>query len=228
MKNFGWHLRGLAGLVLEAQCPLCQRSADQVCCQYCLRQLQRCQLAEPEQLQPGMLPVFAWGGYSGSLKRAIACLKYENQPQLARPLAHWLAQSWLSSNPFPGRLTVVPIPIHATKRKQRGYNQADLLAESFCELTCLPLECQGLERSQETIAQFALSATEREANLAEAFTLGKAFSKKQPTSPILLLDDIYTTGATARSAAQTLRRHGIRVYGMAVVARAIREGGRCS
>ncbi|QZZ19949.1 ComF family protein [Leptothermofonsia sichuanensis E412] len=218
MRRLGWHLRELTGLVLKTCCPLCQRSANQAFCLDCSRRLHRCQLAPAAQWQPGTLPVFAWGSYSGSLKRAIACLKYENNPQLARPLAHWLAQSWLSHS-RPGRLTVVPIPIHVSKRKQRGFNQADLLAESFCEFSRLPLERQGLERSQATTAQFTLSAAEREQNLANAFTPGPAFRKKPPASPVLLLDDIYTTGATARSAAQTLRQHGIRVYGVAVVAR---------
>ncbi|UBF25345.1 hypothetical protein K9N68_27645 [Kovacikia minuta CCNUW1] len=117
----------------------------------------------------------------------------------------------------------MPIPLHASRQKQRGFNQADLLAKHFCELTRLPLENRGLERSQETIAQFKLSATEREQNLADAFQIGRAFLQKAPSTPVLLLDDIYTTGATVKSATQILRRRGIRVYGVIVVARTVRS-----
>ncbi len=221
MKSFGW-LRELAGFILEANCPLCQRSTPHELCQDCQRRILRCHLPEEARLQAGQPLVFAWGSYRGALKQAIAVLKYHNQPQVARPLAQQLGSSWLAGNP-PAPLTVVPIPIHARKRQERGYNQADLLAKHFCEFTRQPLALEGLERSQETIAQFTLSPAEREQNLARAFSLGKAFCNQPPSTPVLLLDDIYTTGATARSAAQTLRRHGIRVHGIAVVARTSRD-----
>jgi len=166
----------------------------------------------------GQLPVFAWGAYGGTLKRAIAVLKYENEPQIAKPLGHWLAQAWLNSQLASKALVVVPIPLHANKQKQRGYNQATLLAQSFCEITRLQLHQRGLERIRATEAQFGLSASDREKNLAMAFKLGSEFRHHHPTKPVLLLDDIYTTGATARSAAQTLEKLGIPVYGLVALA----------
>jgi predicted amidophosphoribosyltransferase len=77
-----------------------------------------------------------------------------------------------------------------------------------------------LERNRATESQFRLSSRDRQENLQDAFTLGKAFLRQRPTQPVLLLDDIYTTGATAQSAAQTLRQHGIRVQGIIVLAQA--------
>lgn len=158
------------------------------------------------------------GAYGGTLKRAIAALKYENQPQVALPLGHWLAQAWLNSQFASTQLIVVPIPLYADKEKQRGYNQAALLAQSFCNTTGLHLQQIGLERIRGTEAQFGLSSLEREQNLAMAFRLGSGFRRHHPASPVLLLDDVYTTGATARSAVQTLQRHGIQVYGLAALA----------
>lgn len=221
MNKLRW-VRGLTELLWDGQCPLCQRSTSSEFCEDCQRQVKQCQKPKGEQFQAGQLAVFAWGSYKGALKRSLTVLKYDNQPQLARPLAHWLGEAWLAANQPTNGLTVVPIPIHSSKLENRGYNQAGVLAERFCEFTRLPL-VQGLERSQETTAQFKLSAIEREQNLAAAFSLGKDFRHSPPSQPVLLLDDIYTSGATARSAAQTLRRHGIRVYGMAVIARAIKE-----
>jgi len=162
--------------------------------------------------------LFAWGAYGGALKRVIAGLKYDNQPQLARPLGQWLAEAWLASTLSPLQLTVVPIPLHPDKQKVRGYNQAALLAQSFCDVTRLSLRCRGLERSQSTEAQFGLSIAEREQNLAQAFCLGKDFLQRSPTQAVLLLDDIYTTGATARAALKTLRRSRIQVQGIVTLA----------
>jgi ComF family protein len=166
------------------------------------------------------LPVFVWGNYSGVLKQAIASLKYNNQPQLSRPLGHYLGKAWLQS-PAATRakkLTVVPIPLHPTKQQKRGYNQAELLAQSFCQFTGYKEQPLGLERVRATEAQFNLSVQEREQNLTDAFVVGKSLSQRPTPSPVLLLDDIYTTGATVCSAAQILRKQGIPVYGVVAIA----------
>jgi ComF family protein len=170
--------------------------------------------------------VFVWGRYQDALKRAIAALKYDNQPQIARSLGQWLGRSWLNSSTscinsrtIQG-LIVVPIPLHAARQQQRGYNQAELLAESFCRWTRLPLQRHGLARVRATEAQFALLAGQRESNLENAFKISPTFQKPSSTRVILLLDDIYTTGATVRSAAQTLQQAGIKVAGVVAVAQA--------
>lgn len=212
-------------LFLASNCPLCQRPTAQTLCLDCDRQLQRCRLARPQAGWQGTLPLLAWGTYSGPLKRTLAALKYDQQPQLARPLGQALGQAWLdAAAPKSGisksrlPLCVVPIPMHADKQRQRGYNQAILLAESFCEWTRLPLKAQGLERIRATEAQFNVTGAEREHNVANAFAIGKGLSRH--STAVLLLDDIYTTGATARSAAQTLRQQGILVHGMVAIAQA--------
>jgi ComF family protein len=210
-------MKGWLDVVLESHCPLCQRSTPTLVCPTCQRQLQQCHLSQP--LQQRDVPVVAWGEYGGALKRSIATLKYDNHPELARPLGEWLAQSWLSAQvPLKNAVTVVPIPMHPDKVALRGFNQAELIAESFCKATGFPLKRHGLARTQATEAQFGLSPQAREQNLAGAFALGKDFLRQRPTGTVLLLDDIYTTGATVRSAAQTLRRSQISVWGVGAVA----------
>jgi ComF family protein len=219
-------LSELMNLCLEASCPLCQRSTAQILCVDCQRQLQRLQLPSCDQTWQPPLPVFAWGSYGGSLKRALTTLKYENQPRLAQPLGDWLGQSWLQFTQITSKspskpLIVVPIPMHFTKQQQRGFNQSELLAQTFCQRTRLALQPQALIRNRSTEAQFGLSTAAREQNLAGAFILNADFARLVKRSPhaVLLLDDIYTTGATAQSAAYTLRRHQISVYGIVTVAK---------
>jgi ComF family protein len=210
---------GLLALFLKSNCPLCDRPADTEVCEYCQRQLLRCQLKTQSNLWQGELPVFVWGSYSGTLKQAIAALKYNNQTQLARPLGYWLGQAWLKSPAtHVKKLTVVPIPLHPTKLQQRGYNQAELIAQSFCQFTGYKEQAQGLERVRSTDAQFSLSVKEREQNLADAFIVGKNLSQHPPSTPVVLVDDIYTTGATVFSAAQAFRKAGIPVYGVVAIA----------
>ncbi|MFN6567836.1 ComF family protein [Dendronalium sp. ChiSLP03b] len=217
-------LKGLLNLFLQSNCPLCQRSTYDELCQYCARQLQSCHHKDPSCLWQDPIPIFGWGVYGGTLKRAIAVMKYENQPQMARPLGQLLGEAWLLNSPNRDkRLVVVPIPLHASKQKQRGYNQAALIAQSFCQTTGQKLKLNGLERVRETKAQFGLSASERENNLVEAFAVGPELRDRRLDAPVLLVDDIYTTGATAFAAVQTLRQRGIAVLGLAAVATAVKD-----
>ncbi|MEG4292180.1 ComF family protein [Microcoleus sp. C2C3] len=212
-------VKSFLNLFLKSNCPLCQRPAAGEFCPYCHKQLQRCQLTEPGRFWHSEQRVFVWGEYGGALKAAIAALKYDGNPQLAKPLGGWLAEAWLS---FPelatDNLTVVPIPLHQEKLKERGFNQAELLAESFCELTGLPLQRHGLERVKNTQALFALTPLQRQAEMKNALSLGKDFRRRLPRDRVLLVDDIYTSGTTVKSAIQILKLSGISVYGTVALA----------
>jgi ComF family protein len=219
MSIWKQNLDNFLNLFLDSRCVLCQRQTPGEFCVYCTRQLKQCQHKDPTVLWKPPIPVFSWGIYGGIAKRAIAVMKYENQPQIARPLGEWLGQTWLSSpvsasQPSP---LVVPIPLHPHKQKTRGYNQAALIAASFCQTTGLKLQVNGLKRVQDTKAQFDLSLSERESNLAQAFAVGEQLTGTRLSVPVLLVDDIYTTGATTRSAVQTLTQNGISVLGLVAV-----------
>jgi ComF family protein len=208
--------RWFFNLFLKSNCPLCQRPTGEIVCTYCQKQIQSCQSQNPAEFWRGDLPLFGWGNYQGTVKRSIAALKYENQPELAQPLGTWLGKAWQQSPPVRGKLAIVPIPMHPEKQKQRGFNQAELLAVSFCRLTGYKLRSTALSRVRETTAQFSLSVQAREQNLQGAFQVTTSGQKLR--EPVLLLDDIYTTGATARSAKAVLEAAGISVVGIIALA----------
>ena len=212
--------KGLLSFFLESNCPLCDRSTEEIVCAYCEEQLRQCRLDNPYQFWQQELPLFAWGYYDSTLSRAIKTLKYQNQPQLAEPMGQWLGKAWLNSDLGSeiGKVLVVPVPSHPRKLAERGFNQAELIGRSFCQFTGFPLQASGLVRVKETEAMFSLNAKQREDNIAGAFDLGKSFQRQPPHLPILLLDDIYTTGATIKAAAQTLSRNRIKVVGAIALA----------
>jgi predicted amidophosphoribosyltransferase len=132
-----------------------------------------------------------------------------------------LAKTWLLDSPqFDGQPLVVPIPLHPDKLSTRGYNQAGLIAQGFCQITGFKLQLTGLARVKQTQVQHGLSPVERKKNLLNAFVVNQTLSGRL-NSQVLLVDDIYTTGATANSAKQTLERSGVSVLGIAVVAAAL-------
>ena len=212
--------KSLLSLLLKDDCPLCSRSADDIICQYCQRRLHDCKFANCGQFWQGDLPLFVWGVYGGELKRAIASLKYNNHPELARPLGYFLGKAWSDATPLgkKKKLTVVPIPIHEERLQKRGFNQAELLARSFCRYTGYSLAAKGLKRIKATEAFFNLNLEERKKQIKEAFVVGKDLQGRHRSSKVLVLDDIYTTGQTASEAARVMRKQGIDVVGVVTLA----------
>ena len=215
--------KSLLSIFLESNCPLCQRQADNYLCKYCYQQLQEYQLDNCSRWWQGDLPLFIWGVYDGKLKRAIAALKYDPHPQLGELMGNWLGKAWLESplsqqNP---KITVIPIPLHEKKLKTRGFNQAEIIAKGFCQITNYTLKPHGLLRVKDTKAMFGLKAEERKENVADAFILGKNIRPHQSLPPVLLIDDICTTGTTVKAAALVLQKNQIEVLGVGAIARPI-------
>lgn len=205
-------------LWLRPLCPLCDRPAQRDFCGDCLRQLTQGQGA----IAPRGELLLAWGNYQGPLKRAIAQLKYEKQPRLGIALGRRLGERWRSSDWGKRRgVTVIPIPLHREKLKQRGFNQAERLARGFAEMTRFPVNTKALVRQKATAALFNLSPQDRQKEMQGAFTLAHPLG-----GPVLLLDDIYTTGTTVKTAAQTLRDRGVEVWGVIALAAAQPQGDR--
>ncbi|MEM9274753.1 MAG: ComF family protein [Cyanobacteria bacterium P01_F01_bin.143] len=179
---------------------------------------------DSQALWQGDLPVFVWGRYEGELKRAIAALKYHNHPEIGILFGTWLARTWQKNNLISSnlKLTIVPIPLHRTKLEKRGFNQAVSIAKGFCHETGDYLRPEVLIRVKATEAMFNLNPAQRKKNLNNAFAIGKNWQKLSKPTPILLLDDIYTTGATLKEAAQILRQQNIHVLGAVVMATSYR------
>lgn len=212
-------LQSLQQTVVQSRCAMCQRLSFGTICLDCHRQLETCQLAVPLTLVDKR-PLLAWGHYQGPLKQLLGRLKYDQQAQVARLLGQLLGVTWLESQSHHRQPAVIPIPLHKVRQKERGYNQSALIAKSFCQFTGLRPMLKGLVRVRATAAQFSLSPLDRLTNVAEAFQVGPELAQKKRASTIMLLDDIYTTGATVDSAVGTLSRAGFQVSEIVVVAKA--------
>jgi ComF family protein len=213
-------------MFLSGSCALCQRPSAGALCPSCQRQVRQAQLPDPLYQGQEEIPVISWGAYEGSLKRSIASLKYEHRRDLGQFLGTELAQTWLKTTATlpchsPRSVAILPIPLHTSRWQQRGFNQADTLAQWFCRVTHLPLHRHVLKRIQATQAQHGLNRQERFTNLAQAFAVDSRQRSRLQQPAVWLLDDIFTTGATTLAATQVLREHGIAVAGICTVARTL-------
>jgi ComF family protein len=163
------------------------------------------------------------------MKAAIHALKYDRLHAAAQPLGRMLAQAISQlAGEAPAQMLVVPVPLHRSKRAERGFNQARALAAEA--VGCLrkshpewrlTLASSTLMRLRATAGQAGLTARQRRLNVRGAFTVSDPATVAG--KDILLIDDILTTGATARSAAQALRRAGAATVWVATLARARRS-----
>jgi ComF family protein len=208
-------LDSLAGLILTRPCGLCDRPCAEGLCDRCARQLLA---AAAPRWQP---PLLSWGPYGGDLRRAIARLKYQGRRDLAPWLGRQLAMLIRDHGPAPDDTSawLVPVPIHADRRRQRGFNQAELLARMVGRQLGLRVAPQLLQRQRRTLPQHGLGVDERQRNLQGAFLAAAPI----PGVGLWLVDDICTTGATLRAAQQSLRARGWCVTGWLVLARAERN-----
>lgn len=156
----------------------------------------------------------AYGPFRGALRDAIHALKYEGKTAVAPGLSGLLAQV-VDGEPILQRARVlIPVPLHLERRKERGYNQAEMLAAETAARWSMDIRPDLLAKVRHTQPQVGLSAAERRANLQGAFVFAGPASLDVP---VLLVDDVTTTGATFHECAHVLRAAGApAVYAVAL------------
>lgn len=154
--------------------------------------------------------------YAGALRDALHAFKFERRRALAAPLADLIAEQWASALPA-GAEALVPVPLSPARERERGFNQAALVAERLGAVLGLPVRPRWLRRARPTRPQSDLSAGERRVNVRDAFTAAPAVAGRH----LIVVDDVLTTGATAAECARALKRAGAREVGVLAVARAL-------
>jgi len=141
--------------------------------------------------------------FDGRLRHAIHTFKYRRVAALADPLGDALARFWMQSPVLAD--VIVPVPLYPDRQRERGYNQAALLAHRLGRAAGLPVRPNALRRVRATAAQMSLNASDRKANVAGAFQCEDAAVRG---AAVLLIDDVCTTGATLDACAVALMSAG--------------------
>jgi ComF family protein len=143
----------------------------------------------------------SYGIYEGGLEEAIKQLKYYGITRLSSPLSDLLFKY-----PLPDVDVIIPVPLHGRRLKERGFNQSALIAKGISKRLKRPLLINCLIRTRYTTPQVNLTAKEREKNIKDAFSIND--SGDIQGKDIMLIDDVFTTGATVRECSKVLQKAG--------------------
>lgn len=214
----------LLDLLYPPVCPFCGKISPEGICEKCRMKIvyisePRCRKCgkplknETEEFCPDCKEhtSFLTGGlnlwlHTEPVSGALYRFKYHNRRNYGKIFAGELAAH------YGGQLRdweieeILPVPLHISRRRKRGFNQSEIIARELAEITGIPVRTDVLFRVKRTSPQKSLGKKERQANLKGAFAVSRAW---KPCKTVLLIDDIYTTGATLDRAAKMLRKAGV-------------------
>lgn len=218
-------------LVFPPVCQNCQQPGERLCsrCQTQLEYLtepicQRCgypRSAPTTECDQCRRVPFSGSGqrslafHRGPLRQAIHSLKYRHNPPLAQTLARLMARRWPPA--LPSNALLIPVPLAADRLRQRGFNQAELLARHLAVEKRQSFSSGALRRTRVTRSQVGLNAQERWTNVTGAFAADPA---KIRDMAVILIDDVCTTGATLSACATALLEGGAKDVWAYTLARA--------
>lgn len=230
--QFSDSLRNSLNWLIPRKCISCQRTAAQEnhpCCVDCYEELPfqphccsqcgqvfavdadfcgRC-LAKPPPFDACFCPF----EYEEPISGQIRDFKYNQRPELAKSLAQLLARE-IDSNAIEKPDLIIPVPLHISRLRERGYNQSALLAKALGRLLSVPVDTNVIGKHRPTAPQAQLTFKQRANNLKGCFEQKMSIS----ANSVVILDDVFTTGATAAEIAKILKRNGVdyvEIWGLA-------------
>jgi len=231
--------KGLEQLLLPAECLVChgllaERDAARIVCPVCRHRwrpvrppwCERCGQPEPHfgpcrlcaDWPAALIAVRSAFWLADGAREAVHALKYGRLPRIADDLAAAMAGVGLRAD---AASALLPIPLAPKRLRERGYNQSEVLAVALARHWRLPVVRDLLTRVRETATQTALTPETRLANVAGAFSPGHGPGVGRPWPSLVLVDDVFTTGATLAEAARALEQAGARTILGVTFARAV-------
>jgi ComF family protein len=200
-------MQRLLDVLMPPNCAGCGVEGKALCAA-CTRHLAR-RMDEPPGVPTGLASSIPAGivqlewcaSFNGPARAAIHALKYEGERRLVRPIAELMSGRWQHAGI--GGDALVSVPVHAQRRRERGFDQAELIGRDIAELLRVPY-WPALRRAARTKAQHQLGRRARQSNVGSAFAVDATYAPDVNGRWLVIVDDVTTTGATLAACAQAL------------------------
>ncbi len=193
-----------AGSLWCGQCRAAVKPVDPPWCEKCGEPNTPARLCSKCRVQPLRIEqIRSVALFLGPLRQGIHRFKYERLAGLAAPFGAMLADYWRAK-----QLTadwLIPVPLHPSRERDRGYNQSNLLAQRLAAQVGIPVSAKGLRRTRATAVQMELNAAQRKENVSGAFACA---DERVRGARVVIIDDVCTTGATLEACAVALLKTG--------------------
>lgn len=185
--------------IFPPRCAACKEYSESTICSNC-----SANITYLHHINRNTLPIiYSTAVYEGVIKKALNAFKFHNKIRLARTLAELMIKTAEKNNIMQKHDIdlIIPVPVHKNTIKNRGYNQSELLARAIGERFSAETKTNALVKIKDTAEQNKLNKEERLVNLKGSFAMNEFIESRN----ILLIDDVYTTGATAKECIKVLR-----------------------
>lgn len=231
-------LRGVVDLLFPPSCQVCRAPGPELLCRACVDRFrlirppvcERC--GKPLRGPPDLIftciscrhrrlyfrQARTAGVYDGALRDAVHALKFKGRVALSGPLGALMAEVAARDPVLRACDVVIPVPLHPARQAERGFNQAEALAQEVGAALQRPLAPHAVTRARATEAQSGLTLPERRANVRRAFVAAPLTVRR-----VLLIDDVLSTGFTVGECARALRVAGAREVVVLTLARSVLE-----
>ncbi len=199
------YLIKILDFVYKKKCYFCSSSYENtIMCQRCYDAIEELPLYPV--LTINGIKIYSCCYYAKEMQKLIRGIKYHNQKELAFYQAKFMYEYFMKIVGESAKYTIVPVPLHKTRYKQRKYNHMELVAQELSKLSGWRVNTLLIERIKDTKPQYKLKKVEREENLKNAF---KVYTDNYNLDNLLIIDDILTTGSTLREIITSLQKSGI-------------------
>lgn len=208
MKKILEIINSFLDLIYRKRCYFCNSSSE--CVKMCSRCYDMLEFSDYRINREILgVRVYTASVYEKYMQKMIRGVKYHGQKELAYYQAKFMWEYFselIEKEKLERDYQVVPVPLYKSRQKKRGYNHMELVGEEFCNLSGFTLNKCLVQRVKSTKPQYKLSRAERMKNLEKAFRVD---TSKLLNKPILIIDDICTTGSTFESMIEEFNSHGI-------------------
>ncbi len=206
-----WLMSKIKDLLFPKFCVGCEQEGNWLC-EKCLPTINTSKTDKAVDHLDGVMALFDYG--ENTMSKLIKIFKYNYLMEIADIFEKIITDT--KFNDVWSDFVIIPVPLHARRQRERGFNQAEILAKLFAKKFGLSIN-KNLHRVIYTAQQAKLSGEERRLNLKNAFVFNK--SAQLIPEKVLLVDDVYTTGATMQECARVLKNNGVKVVWSLVLAR---------